>query len=143
MLATIKEKFQKGQKLGKLNYLQRKVEQMQSQFLLAINTYKQKKLQQLILKKIIAIEKVTNAPLVLHGGSGISNAIRKKLARNHSVAKLNIGTELRMLFGLAVRKNALKNKKKYDRLELLQPTIKEMKKLTKRIISNIGPSIDN
>ena len=102
-----------------------------------------KKIATIDFKKIIAIEKVTNAPLVLHGGSGISNVIRKKLARNHSVAKLNIGTELRMLFGLAVRKNALKNKKKYDRLELLQPTIKEMKKLTKKIISNIGPSIDN
>ena len=102
-----------------------------------------KKIAQIDFKKIIAIENVISAPLVLHGGSGISNAIRKKLARNHNVAKFNIGTELRMLFNHTVRENVLKNKKKYDRLELLQPTIKEMKKLTKRIISNIGPLIDN
>jgi len=102
-----------------------------------------KKIAKIDFRKIIEIENVTNSPLVLHGGSGISNIIRKKLARNHKVAKLNIGTELRMLFGYTVRKNILKNKKKYDRLELLQPTIKEMKKLTKKIISNIGPSIDN
>ena len=102
-----------------------------------------KKITKIDFKKIIEIENVTNSPLVIHGGSGISNVTRKKLARKHNVAKFNIGTELRMLFGSTVRKNILKNKKKYDRLELLQPTIKEMKKLTKRIISNIGPSIDN
>ncbi len=102
-----------------------------------------KKITKIDFKKIIEIESVTNSPLVLHGGSGLSSTIRKKLARNHNVAKLNIGTELRMLFGHTVKKNILKNKKEYDRLALLQPAIKEMKKLTKKIISNIGPSIEN
>ena len=51
----------------------------------------------------------------------------------------NIGTELRMLFGDTIRKNILRNKKMYDRVELLKPTINEMKKLSKKIISNIGP----
>jgi len=102
-----------------------------------------KKITKINFKKIIEIENVTNTPLVLHGGSGISNAIRKKLARNNNVAKLNIGTELRMMFGYTVRKNILRSKEKYDRLSILQPTIKEMKKLTKKIISNIGPSIEN
>ena len=85
------------------------------------------------------MKNVTNIPLVLHGGSGIPSVVRKKLARNSNVAKFNIGTELRMLFGNTIRKNILRNKKMYDRVELLKPTIKEMKKLSKKIISNIGP----
>lgn len=98
-----------------------------------------KKIAKLDINKIKEIESVTNIPLVLHGGSGISSVFRKKLARNSNVAKFNIGTELRMLFGNTIRKNFSKNKKIYDRIELLKPTIKEMKKLTKKIISNIGP----
>ena len=46
-----------------------------------------------------------------------------------------------MLFGNTIRKNISRNKKSYDRIALLEPSIKEMKKLTKKIISNIGPSI--
>ena len=100
-----------------------------------------KKIAKIDFNKIVAIENVTNSPLVLHGGSGIPSIVRKKLARNYNIAKFNIGTELRMLFGNTVRKNILRNKKSYDRIEILKPTIKEMKKLTKKIISNIGPSI--
>ena len=89
--------------------------------------------------KIKKIENVSSIPLVLHGGSGISNNIRKKLARNTKVAKFNIGTELRILFGNTVRKNITLNKRIYDRVEILKPTINELKKLTIKIISNIGP----
>ncbi len=99
------------------------------------------KIAKIDFDKISAIEKITHSPLVLHGGSGIPSIIRKKLARNYNVAKFNIGTELRMLFGNTVRKNILRNKKSYDRIELLKPTIKEMTKLTKKIIFNIGPAI--
>jgi fructose/tagatose bisphosphate aldolase len=48
-------------------------------------------------------------------------------------------TEVRILFGNTVRKNILRNKTTYDRIDLLKPTIKEMTKFTKKIISNIGP----
>ena len=97
-------------------------------------------MQKIDINKIRAIENVTSSPLVLHGGSGIPANIRKKLARNYKIAKFNIGTELRMLFGNTIRKNVIRNKKIYDRIELLKPTIKEMKILTKKIISNIGPN---
>ena len=50
-----------------------------------------------------AIEAVTTLPLVLHGGSGIPAAIRRKLASKSRVSKFNIGTELRMAFGQALR----------------------------------------
>ena len=105
------------------------------------NTHLQtKKIAKIDFDKIREIENVTNIPLVLHGGSGISSVVRKKISRNSNVAKFNIGTELRILFGNTVKKNILKNKNIYDRIELLKPTIKEMKKLAKKIITNIGPS---
>ena len=60
------------------------------------------------IDKIKTIQNSISVPLVLHGGSGIPNRIRKKLARETSIAKFNIGTELRMTFGNALRKQ-LKN----------------------------------
>ncbi len=98
-----------------------------------------KKISQIDFNKVLQLQKATSIPLVLHGGSGIPSAVRKKLARNTNVAKFNIGTELRMLFGNTIRKNLSKNNILYDRLQILKPTIKEMTKLTKKIIINIGP----
>ena len=90
--------------------------------------------------KINLIEAKTKIPLVLHGSSGISVDQRKKLARKTKVAKLNIGTEIRMTFGQSIRKNLKNNPKTYDRLQLLKPTIKDLTKVTKKIIKQIGPN---
>lgn len=104
------------------------------------NTHLQtKKVAKIDIKKIKAIENLTNIPLVIHGGSGISKLTRKKLARKSNVAKFNIGTEFSMLFGETIRKYILQDKNLYDRFEILKPTIKEIRKLTMKIISNIGP----
>ena len=92
------------------------------------------------IKKIIDIQNVTNLPLVLHGSSGIDNAMRKNIAKNTNVAKFNIGTELRSIFGNSLRSNILKDKKVFDRLKILTPTIKDVKIVAKKIISNIGPA---
>ena len=74
------------------------------------NTHLQtEKIAKIDFNKLKEIENVTNIPLVLHGGSGISSVVRKKLARNSNVAKFNIGTELRMLFGNTIRKNISRN----------------------------------
>ena len=91
------------------------------------------------INKIHKIQKVTKIPLVLHGSSGISNLIRKKLAKTTNIAKFNIGTELRMVAGNSLRENFIKNKKIFDRLQLIKPTINTIKKETKKIILNIGP----
>ena len=90
--------------------------------------------------KINLIEAKTKIPLVLHGSSGIPVEQRKQLARKTKVAKVNIGTEIRMTFGDALRKNLKKNPKTYDRLQLLKPTIKDLTKVTKKIIKQIGPN---
>jgi fructose-bisphosphate aldolase, class II len=70
-----------------------------------------------------AIEEATTLPLVLHGGSGIPGDIRRKLARETRVSKLNIGTELRMAFGAALRRSLADNPAAFDRLEILSGTV--------------------
>ena len=101
-----------------------------------LQTNKIAKINREIIKQI---QKSTSIPLVLHGGSGIPNRIRKKLAKETNVAKFNIGTELRMIFGNALRKQVKNNPRIYDRLQLLKPTIPEITKITKKIIKNFGP----
>ena len=89
--------------------------------------------------KIKLLEKITKIPLVLHGSSGISYHMRKKIAKTTNVAKFNIGTELRMVAGNSLRNNFKKNKKVFDRLKLIKPTINNIRQLTVKIIRNIGP----
>ena len=104
------------------------------------NTHLQtNKIAKINIEIIKQIQKSTSIPLVLHGGSGIPNRIRKKLAKETNVAKFNIGTELRMTFGNALRKQVKNNPRIYDRLQLLKPTIPEITKITKKIIKNFGP----
>tara|TARA_Y100000590_G_scaffold467197_1_gene645340 strand:- start:1952 stop:2779 length:828 start_codon:yes stop_codon:yes gene_type:complete len=104
------------------------------------NTHLQlNKIANIDINKILLIEQNTNIPLVLHGSSGIPYILRKKIARKTNVAKFNIGTELRMTFGQSVRKTLSKNKKIYDRLEILKPSINILKRKTIKIIKNIGP----
>lgn len=83
------------------------------------------------------IEAVTNLPLVLHGGSGIPLDIRKKLARESRVCKFNIGTELRMAFGEALRKSLADQPDTFDRNALLSPVINPVKRATIDVISNL------
>lgn len=80
------------------------------------------------------IEAVTSLPLVLHGGSGIPVATRQKLARETRVAKFNIGTELRMAFGSALRKSLADQPGTFDRNALLSPVIGPVKRATVAVI---------
>ena len=89
--------------------------------------------------KIIEIQKLTNLPLVLHGGSGINSKMRKKISRNTSVAKFNIGTELRITATNSLRKSYNKNNSNFDKIEIIKPSINELKKHTIKVIKNIGP----
>lgn len=81
-----------------------------------------------------AVEAVTSLPLVLHGGSGIPVATRQKLARETRVAKFNIGTELRMAFGAALRKSLADQPATFDRNALLSPVIGPVKRATVAVI---------
>jgi fructose-bisphosphate aldolase class II len=61
-------------------------------------------------------------PLVLHGGSGIPLADRRALAVTQ-VCKFNIGTELRMAFGSALRQAVNRDPARFDRIAILSETI--------------------
>jgi len=72
--------------------------------------------------RIRAIEAVTNVPLVIHGGSGVPMAQRTSLARTSSICKFNIGTELRMAFGSALRAAVNADPARFDRVSILKET---------------------
>lgn len=83
------------------------------------------------------IESGSRLPLVLHGGSGIAPAIRRTLARESRIKKFNIGTELRMAFGAALRKSLADHPRSYDRIELLSATIPAIRQATKTILQGL------
>ena len=74
------------------------------------------------LAAVTAIMAATATPLVIHGGSGVPTAMRLHLARHTSVCKFNIGTELRMAFGAALRKAVNADPNRFDRLSILRET---------------------
>ena len=49
-------------------------------------------------------------------------AQRKKLARETNICKYNIGTELRMAFGAAMREAVNTDPNRFDRVEILKET---------------------
>tara|TARA_Y100000590_G_scaffold205973_1_gene233493 strand:+ start:43 stop:885 length:843 start_codon:yes stop_codon:yes gene_type:complete len=97
------------------------------------------KIAKIDYNKILEIQTITKLPLVLHGSSGISHIIRRKIARMTNVAKFNIGTELRIIACNALRKSYNNNIKNFDKISIIKPTITELKKETIKVIKNIGP----
>lgn len=72
--------------------------------------------------RIRAIEAITTVPLVIHGGSGVPVAQRTALARGSKICKFNIGTELRMAFGQALREAVNRDAERFDRVQILKET---------------------
>jgi len=89
------------------------------------------------LAALRAIEEVTRLPLVLHGGSGIPDAVRRRIAQETRVAKFNVGTELRMAFGKALRQSLADQPDAFDRVQLLSPVIGPMREEAARVIRNL------
>ena len=74
------------------------------------------------LDRIKAIEAVTDVPLVIHGGSGVPVDQRTLLSKTSNVCKFNIGTELRMAFGAALRDAVNADPDRFDRVSILKET---------------------
>lgn len=72
--------------------------------------------------RIRAIEALTEVPLVIHGGSGVPVVQRTALARGSKICKFNIGTELRMAFGQAMRQAVNVDPERFDRVTILKET---------------------
>ena len=86
------------------------------------------------LDRIHRIEAVTNVPLVIHGGSGVPIAQRQMLAKTSSICKFNIGTELRMAFGTALRHAVNDDLDRFDRVQILKDTHAPMVKATRNVL---------
>jgi fructose-bisphosphate aldolase class II len=72
--------------------------------------------------RIAAIQALTDVPLVIHGGSGVPVEQRQRLARTTNICKFNIGTELRMAFGAALRTAVDSDPTRFDRVTILKET---------------------
>lgn len=92
------------------------------------------------LARLRAIEAVTEVALVIHGGSGVPGAERAMLAAQSRIAKFNIGTELRMAFGAALRHAVARDPARFDRIALLQDTEAPMMAATRGIFRALGTS---
>ncbi|MEL7259992.1 MAG: class II fructose-bisphosphate aldolase [Pseudomonadota bacterium] len=86
------------------------------------------------IDRIRAIEAVTNVPLVIHGGSGVPLAQRQLLAQGSKVCKFNIGTELRMAFGQALRDAVQSDPDRFDRVQILKDTHDPLVAATRRVL---------
>ncbi len=87
--------------------------------------------------RIRAIEAVTSVPLVIHGGSGVPMAQRTALSRGSNVCKFNIGTELRMAFGQALRESVNSDPTRFDRVSILKDTHGPVVAATRRVLSGL------
>ena len=86
------------------------------------------------LTRIREIEQATAIPLVIHGGSGVPTAQRSFLAQNSKICKFNIGTELRMAFGKALRKSLDTDPDQFDRVQILSQTHDPLVDATRKVL---------
>ncbi len=84
--------------------------------------------------RIAAIEAVADVPLVIHGGSGVPDDQRTRLARQSAVCKFNIGTELRMVFGDTLRKVLADDPDTFDRVALLSRLEAPLEQAARRVL---------
>jgi fructose-bisphosphate aldolase class II len=92
------------------------------------------------MARIAAIQAATHVPLVIHGGSGVPIAQRNTLAQNTNVCKFNIGTELRMAFGAALRTAVNADPDRFDRVTILKETHDPVMAAARVILRNLKGS---
>ena len=88
--------------------------------------------------RIRAIEAVTDIPLVIHGGSGVPVAQRQMLAQTSAICKFNIGTELRMAFGTALRDAVARDPDRFDRVQILSDVEAPLETAARQILRNLA-----
>lgn len=89
-------------------------------------------------ERIAAIDALTDVPLVIHGGSGVPHAQRARLAAQTSICKFNIGTELRMAFGVALRDAVSADPDRFDRVAILSAVEEPLEQTARQVIRSLG-----
>lgn len=87
--------------------------------------------------RIAAIEALTDIPLVIHGGSGVPSVQRRRLARESAICKFNIGTELRMAFGQALRESVNRDPDRFDRVQILKDVEAPLVAAARDVLANL------
>ncbi len=87
--------------------------------------------------RIASIQAVTEVPLVIHGGSGVPAEQRRRLAQTTNICKFNIGTELRMAFGGALRDAVNADPKRFDRVSILKETHDPVVAAARTVLANL------
>lgn len=90
------------------------------------------------MDRLRAIEDRCMTPLVIHGGSGVPHDIRARLARTSHICKFNIGTELRIVFGAALRDAMAAAPETFDRIALLREVEAPLTEAARRIIRDLN-----
>jgi fructose-bisphosphate aldolase class II len=84
------------------------------------------------------IEELVDTPLVLHGSTGVHDEDLKKLSTEHRIAKVNIGTALRMAFGNTLRDEYNANPEEFDRIKMFKKPMQELKKVAMEKMMLLG-----
>ncbi|MGL4589196.1 MAG: class II fructose-1,6-bisphosphate aldolase [Mycoplasmatales bacterium] len=83
------------------------------------------------------ISNLTNAPLVLHGGSGIpEEQIKKAIEKGH--AKINVNTECQQVWTAAVKKTLQENDGVYDPRKVIGPGKAEITRVVREKMVEFG-----
>ena len=90
--------------------------------------------------RIRAIEAITEVPLVIHGGSGVPKDQRRRLANSSRICKFNIGTELRMAFGTALRNAVNADPDRFDRVSILKETHDPVVEAARSVLQDFKPA---
>lgn len=90
------------------------------------------------LDRLSAIRAVTSASLVLHGGSGIPDAILRK-AIKRGICKVNLATEIKNIF-MTRLKDCLLHNSEIDLRKVFPPAIEAVKSLVKQKLEVVRPN---
>lgn len=87
--------------------------------------------------RIKTIESLCQVPLVIHGGSGVSAEQRHSLSKGSAICKFNIGTELRMAFGHALRTAVNSDPDRFDRVSILKDTHEPVVEAARQVLRSL------
>ncbi|MFZ5967555.1 MAG: class II fructose-bisphosphate aldolase [Bacillota bacterium] len=108
----------------------------------AVGTLHRMETQEAVIQfdRLEAIQKLVDIPLVIHGSTGITDTDLQKLI-TYRVAKVNIGTALRMAFGKALREEMNKNPNEFDRIKLFKTPMLKVQEEAKKKMELLGLSL--
>jgi len=105
----------------------------------AVGTLHRMETQEAVIQfdRLEAIQNQVSIPLVIHGSTGVTDEDLRKLI-TYRVAKVNIGTALRMAFGKSLREEMNNNPKEFDRIKLFKTPMVKVQEEAKKKMEILG-----